>query len=446
MPTVTNLPLKEDLPQEKLTPPAREGKIIRSVTFFGDSAIGESDNIYKSVWEAARFLAEKGYAIVDGGGPGLMKAATDGAESVNGYTKAVYWQPKLASYFEGKNLANITDESESISNYMMRTLGLIEKADAFVVCKGGTGTISEFGMVWAIAKLYYGAHKPVILFGEFWDKLVKAIQEAMIIDEVELSVLQKANTAEEILEILEKHEEMMRSSQLQKPSGDEVAFVLSPEPDVTTNTYNRVASEYHSFNVGNLASKEQIDDFMSLVNPPAKVLDVGTGTGADAKALSDKYTVIGIEKSEKMADIARFENPGMKVIQGDLLDVQLNNNEYKGIWARDSLHHIPAESLDLAFAKLNNALVPGGILYVIVREGVGEIMENENKGYGSMERFYHLFSVSDLIERCGKAGLDLVKIDRNKRSHDWLIGVFRKRDTSSESEPNTVGINQTAVE
>jgi hypothetical protein len=72
-----------------------------------------------------------------------MKAATDGAESVGGETIAVYWEPKLASFFEGKNLANITDESEASSNYVMRTLGLISKGDAYVVCKGGTGTVGS---------------------------------------------------------------------------------------------------------------------------------------------------------------------------------------------------------------------------------------------------------------------------------------------------------------
>jgi predicted Rossmann-fold nucleotide-binding protein len=107
-------------------------------------------------------LAENGYTIVNGGGPGVMKAATDGAEAGKGKTIAIYWQPKLASFFEGRNLANVTDEYETATNYMTRTLGLIEKGDAYVVCKGGTGTISEFGMVWALAKLYYGCHKPVI--------------------------------------------------------------------------------------------------------------------------------------------------------------------------------------------------------------------------------------------------------------------------------------------
>ena len=71
-------------------------RLLNNITFFGDSAIEEKSEIYKKVWSTARILAERGYTIVNGGGPGVMKAATDGAESVNGKTIAVYWQPKLA--------------------------------------------------------------------------------------------------------------------------------------------------------------------------------------------------------------------------------------------------------------------------------------------------------------------------------------------------------------
>src|SRR3989344_8438516 len=139
MPININLPKNEP---EQI--PVKTERAIQNVTFFGDSAIPENDVIYKSAYEAAKLLAQNGYTIVNGGGPGIMKAATDGAESVNGKTIAIYWQPKLASYFEGRNLANVTDEYETQTNYLIRTLELIAKGDAYVIFKGGTGTFSVF--------------------------------------------------------------------------------------------------------------------------------------------------------------------------------------------------------------------------------------------------------------------------------------------------------------
>jgi hypothetical protein len=405
-------------------------RLINRVTFFGDSAIPEDDPIYKTVYETAQLLAKNGYVIVNGGGPGLMKAATDGAESVNGKTSAVFWEPKLASFFEGKNVSNIPDESTSYSNYMMRTLGLIEQGDAYVVCKGGTGTISEFGMVWALAKLYYGAHKPVILYGEFWKDLIVAFQKAMYIDEVELNVLYNAKTPDEVVALLKHHEQKLSNVKFRSAIGDEAGFVLTPEAKTTSDSYNQYAPNYHSDRVGQLVAQEQLDEFIDYINPPARVLDVGLGTGQDANYLSKHYSVKAIEPSKRMCQIAQYECPNVNIILGDIVNVDLEENTYKGIWARDSLHHIQEKHLDGVFQKLASALVDGGILYVIVREGKGEFFENETKNYTAkkqpLKRFYHLFTPEELTNRAQKAGLTLIKLDHTKRSHKWLVGVFKK--------------------
>ncbi|MFS8130427.1 MAG: hypothetical protein ACMG57_00460, partial [Candidatus Dojkabacteria bacterium] len=79
--------LKKKPESEKKAPKrVPDGKIIQNITFFGDAAIPEGDPVYESVKEGAKILAQDGYTIVDGGGPGIMKAATDGAESVDGTT------------------------------------------------------------------------------------------------------------------------------------------------------------------------------------------------------------------------------------------------------------------------------------------------------------------------------------------------------------------------
>ncbi len=424
MPTITELPKKSittEIPQKK-------SKIVQNVTFFGDSAIPEGDAIYNSVFDAAKLLATNGYTIVDGGGPGIMKAATDGAESVNGNTVAVYWEPKLAAFFEGKNLANLADKSLAESNYVMRTFGLIEQGDVFVVCKGGTGTISEFGLVWCLGKLYYGCHKPVILYGDFWDELIAAFQKTMYIDDVEMAVLHRAKTPEELAELIESFETVFAHCvTVDNRASDELAFIINARRDKTAESYDKFASEYHASRIGTLPSQTQLDEFIELVHSPARVLDIGSGTGQDIAYLSQKYSTDGLEISKRMVEISKLESPHSNIVQGDLVTKDIGTNKYKGIWSRDAIHHIHEEELDNVFKKISNALVEGGIFYCLVREGEGEIVENEDKGYGKMERFYHLFSSAELIERAEKAGLELVKLDRNKRSHMWLIGVFRKK-------------------
>lgn len=426
MPVNAPLPKKDEVPKDELKAKNPENRIINNITFFGDSAIPEGDEIYNSVYEAAKILAENKYTIVDGGGPGIMKAATDGAESVKGDTVAVYWEPKLASFFEGKNLANITDEHSASSNYVMRTLGLIEKGDIYVVCKGGTGTISEFGLVWCLAKLYYGCHKPVILYGDFWEDLIEAFQRNMYIDEKELGVLYYAKTPQKLLEIIQMHETKISYCALKSFDGDEKAFLLTSRTRKTVESYNQHASSYHSVHAGKLVSQEQLDEFIKLVNPPAKVLDLGCGVGLDTKYLAEHYSVTGIEISKRFVQIAQFENPNVDIVLADIVKHDLGKNSYKGIWARDVLHHIEEKNLDIVFKKIADALVEHGVLYVIVREGEGEIVEKEKKNYGKLERFYHLFTADELQKRAEKAGLKLEKIDTIQRSHKWLSAIFRK--------------------
>lgn len=420
-----DLPLKKEA---EVSPIQRDSsRLINNITFFGDSAIPEGDPIFESVKSASKLLASEGFTIVDGGGPGIMQAATSGAQEAKGKTIAIYWEPKLASHFEGKNTANLTDESETYSNYIMRTLGLIEKGDVFVVCKGGTGTVSEFGMVWCLAKLYYGSHKPVILYGDFWDELIEAFQKTMYIDEVELAVLKRATTPEQVLTLVKSFEDMYQKLDLKPRVGDESGFIINPKVKVTADAYKKVAAEYHAAQVGKYVAQEQLDEFISMVNPPAQVLDLGCGPGTDTKFLTEKYSVTGIEIVKKFADIATFENPNAEIINADIITYDLPKNKYKGIWSRDVLHHIPGDELTNVFKKLSDSLVDNGVLYVIVREEEGEIYEKEHKKYSELERFYHLFSVEELETRAKAAGLSVVKIDHVQRSHKWLIGVFKKQ-------------------
>ena len=57
---------------------------IKNVAFFGSADIDEKDPLYQEVFNAARHLAYEGKVVVNGGGPGVMNAATQGAESVGG--------------------------------------------------------------------------------------------------------------------------------------------------------------------------------------------------------------------------------------------------------------------------------------------------------------------------------------------------------------------------
>jgi uncharacterized protein (TIGR00730 family) len=182
--------------------------VFKRVAFFGDAAVLPDSSYYQTAYHAAKKLAKLGYTVVNGGGPGIMDAATRGAESVDGKTESVTFYPEHAVGFEGRYLANITDKEIKTDNYIDRMYKLMEQSDIFLIFQGGTGTISELGAAWVLAKLYYGHHKPFILVGSFWRPVIGAMHDNLRIDAKEMDVFR---IVDGIDEIVPKMKELERS-------------------------------------------------------------------------------------------------------------------------------------------------------------------------------------------------------------------------------------------
>lgn len=181
-------------------------QIIRNIAFFGDANISEEDPVYLDAYKIAELLAKEGYKVVNGGGPGVMEAATSGAKAGGGKTLSITFNPTNAPGYEGKYLKNITDKQIVTTNYIDRMFSLLEHGDLFIIFKGGSGTMSEFGTSWVLAKLYYGHHKPFILFGEFWIEIIDALKKNMNLDQQELSVFEICTRVEDVLPTVQRFE------------------------------------------------------------------------------------------------------------------------------------------------------------------------------------------------------------------------------------------------
>jgi uncharacterized protein (TIGR00730 family) len=185
---------------------------IKNIAFFGDADISEADETYKAAFDVAESLAKDGYVIVDGGGPGVMEAATSGAVKGGGKTISVTFDPVNAPGYEGKYIKNVTDTEVVTTNYIERMFKLMEYSDTFIIFKGGSGTMSEFGTAWVLAKLYYGHHKPFILFGDFWIPIIDSIRENMNIDAKEASVFEICRNKDEVLRTIQRFELKMATN------------------------------------------------------------------------------------------------------------------------------------------------------------------------------------------------------------------------------------------
>jgi uncharacterized protein (TIGR00730 family) len=179
----------------------------RNITFFGNSSAAPTDPEYRAAFETGKLLAQHKYTIVNGGGPGVMQAGSIGAKAGGGKVVGVTFYPKEISNFEGRTLANPLDREIVTQNYVARTEKLLELGHIYVIFNGGTGTISEFGMAWGLARLYFGHHKPLILYGDFWQDVIETFHKHMKLRPEELQVFKVVNSPEKVLAAIKNFED-----------------------------------------------------------------------------------------------------------------------------------------------------------------------------------------------------------------------------------------------
>ena len=175
-----------------------------TVSIFGYSEARPGERLYQEAKETARLLAQSGFTIINGAGPGVMRAATEGAHAAGGQAIGVCFNPVGMTNFEGRDLKNRVDKLIETPDYVSRTLKLLELGNFYVVFNGGTGTISEFGMAWGLARLYFGNHKPMVLFGRFWEEIIEAFKKNMLLRPEEMRVYEIVETPEGAAEAIKR--------------------------------------------------------------------------------------------------------------------------------------------------------------------------------------------------------------------------------------------------
>lgn len=184
-------------------------RLIKTVSCLGFADAQPDDPLFKEAYDVGKALAEAGYVVANGGGPGVMRATTEGAKAGGGKAIGVTFYPKDVANFEGRDKNNNFDEEIKTDNYLERTLKLLEVGQAYVIFKGGTGTISEFGMAWGLARLYFGHHKPLVLYGKFWENILAAFLANMRMRPEEFQVYRIATSPDEVIKTLEIFEYML---------------------------------------------------------------------------------------------------------------------------------------------------------------------------------------------------------------------------------------------
>lgn len=151
-------------------------KYPKSVTIFGSARLPEDNIHYKNTTELARRLSLEGYAIVTGGGPGIMGAANKGAHMADGDSIGL----NIELPFEQSMNPYVTD-SIDFHHFFPRKVILSYAAEAYIYCAGGFGTLDELFEIITLMQTKKIPLVPVILFGsDFWQPLQDVFKKVLL--------------------------------------------------------------------------------------------------------------------------------------------------------------------------------------------------------------------------------------------------------------------------
>jgi uncharacterized protein (TIGR00730 family) len=147
-----------------------------AITVFGSARIREDDALYERAREAGRLFAELGWAIVTGGGPGVMEAANRGAKEGRGLS--VGFNIELPHEQQSNPYLDI---SLTFRHFYARKTMFVKAAEAFLVFPGGFGTADELFEALTLIQTGKVLHFPVVLFdSDFWEELLEWVQEEQL--------------------------------------------------------------------------------------------------------------------------------------------------------------------------------------------------------------------------------------------------------------------------
>ena len=175
-----------------------------AVSFFGSARIKPSDPIYKKTEKIARLFVENNFAVITGGGGGVMEAANKGATEAGGTSVGL----NIILPFEQRpnSFANVKLE---FKYFFIRKVMFVKYAAAYIILPGGFGTLDELFEAVTLVQTRRIKPFPLILVGsDYWTGLIDWIKTKLLsekrISPEDIEILQVMDEPEEIVKAVQK--------------------------------------------------------------------------------------------------------------------------------------------------------------------------------------------------------------------------------------------------
>lgn len=177
---------------------------------------------------------------------------------------------------------------------------------------------------------------------------------------------------------------------------------------LTLNSYESTVCEY-SRNTETLHPHLHAKNFIEMLSPHAKIIDIGCGPGRDAKIFQENgLRVVGIDFSPKMIAIAKQNAPKAEFHVMNMERMDFPKEAFEGAWASASFVHLPKKRVVQVFKNIHNFLKTNGVFYLSVKKGTGEALA-QDKRYGNMQKFWSFFEEAELVDLLKEANFEIVE-------------------------------------
>jgi uncharacterized protein (TIGR00730 family) len=147
-----------------------------AVSVFGSARVGRRNRYYGAARRMAARLAEHGFAVITGGGPGIMEAANRGANEAGGLSIGC----NIELPFE-QGLNEFVDLGIEFRYFFVRKMMFVKYAEGFIIFPGGFGTLDELFEALTLIQTAKVDNFPVILYGqEYWAGLLDWIRDRLL--------------------------------------------------------------------------------------------------------------------------------------------------------------------------------------------------------------------------------------------------------------------------
>ena len=180
-------------------------KVGAAVTVFGSARTVEADPMYALARTIGRRLAETGYAVITGGGPGAMEAANRGCREGGGLSVGCNIE---LPHEQGMN--PYVDLGVEFRYFFVRKVMFVKYADGFVILPGGLGTLDELFESLTLIQTGKVRHFPLVLVGrDYWAGLLDWMRHTMLergtIAATDLDLFHVTDDADEVVELIRTH-------------------------------------------------------------------------------------------------------------------------------------------------------------------------------------------------------------------------------------------------